>query len=252
MTKITKVKKCKNKIPAFTIGSYNKNPHFWIFFGLIIFVLSVVIISCNDTEDEDRSIGKITIKGIPAYIQINCLPSGSSCKYVQNKLQHVPECEFKDIPDRKTFTVYFNASNFQTSADGMPECKGLVRVVDSMLQQDGTLTIVMELTEPNPRISMNPASEMPPWSGTAKYFSVYITPEDTRPYNIDAIWAKGGYTFNKSKATIDWRNLVNMRNPLLNMDIQNETLYSEIVHMDPEILSDCLDPCINPYCHCKE
>ena len=185
-------------------------------FTLICF-LSFCIIGCNN-EIEDRSIGRITITGIPSHIPINGQPGEEP---------------------RRTFTIYFNASNFQTSREGLPEAKGLVRIDDSMsLQPDGTYTIVMDLELPNPGIAEPPNSNHGPWSGTARYFSVYITPQDTLPFMHNAIWAKGGYTFNDSKATIDWRDMVNMRNPVLNMREQNITLYAQIVHMDPEINSE--------------
>ena len=206
MTKIKKVTNCKTDF-LFKI----------ICFSIIILILGVSFIGCSDINEDDRSIGRITITGIPAKIPIN------------RNLQE---------PARDTFTLYFNASNYQTSREGLPEAKGLVRVNDEdkfILQQDGTYTVIVDLELPNPENNMDPTLYHGPWSGTAKLFSVYITPQDTLPFQVDAMWAKGGYTLNKSKSTIDWKDLVNLRNPVLNMVEQNTTLYTEIIHNDPKV-----------------
>ncbi|MDR3019387.1 MAG: hypothetical protein LBU66_00615 [Treponema sp.] len=189
---------------------------------------------CNEEElpgGDDYNIGKITITGIPAVISVN---------------------DNTEADPKETFKVYFNASDSMDEAKP-PKAKGLLKIEEKMKQSNGTYTVTINLQKPNPNIGDNnnyiPNPDNPnhptgSWSGTANYFSIMISPQDTSEHGVDAIWAIGGYTLNKGKAQIEWngKGMQDFRNkalpPTLKLDEKTLALYNDIVCKDPEITSE--------------
>jgi len=185
----------------------------------IFLFLFIFFTGCKE-EPEDYSISEITITGIPAQIPV----FGN------------------DSVLNDTFKVYLNASNSQSEND-LPVAKGLVKVTEAMKQADGTYTVTIKLQKPNPADNKDPNLDTDPWSGTANYFSVVISPKDVSA-GAETIWVKAGLTLDKGKENSVWDSTVFMdfresmrKNPEDNMGfaIKTKALYNEIVCRDPDI-----------------
>jgi len=184
----------------------------------IILFLCIFFAACDDGQEEDYSIGEITITGIPA--QIPVLGNES----VKNN----------------TYKVYLNASDSMKENEP-PAAKGVMVITPAMKQDDGTYTVVIKLQKPNPADEPDPNYDTGPWRGTANYFSVMISPDTITADGANAIWAKGGTTLNKGKARYNWetKGFMDFRDPALSeaMEFPQKTkaLYDDIVYKDPEI-----------------
>ena len=92
---------------------------------------------------------------------------------------------------------------------------GVMKFTEDMLQEDGTYTVTLQLRKPfrgDPDVPYFTGSE--PFYGTARYFSIMITPQDVSVYKQDSIWIKGSIDpLNISKSKIDWdkSGLISMR-----------------------------------------
>jgi len=174
---------------------------------------------CDDNaQEEDISIGEITIYNIPENIPV-----------FENDTVTVP-----------AFKIYLNASNSQSEKDP-PAAKGVAKVSEGKLE-NGKYTVTIQLKKPNPQDELNPNFDTDPWFGTASYFSVVISPQDVAIHGVNAIWAKAGTTLNKGKKSCDWNNLMNFRelikrDPEDKMEFAKKTkaLFTEIVCKDPDI-----------------
>ena len=187
-----------------------------------IAVLSVLLILCVTAcpePEEDYNIGEITIYNIPANIPV----LGKSAII------------------SPTFKVYLNASN-SMSADDEPEAKGLALIssgVSNAVSQ--TYSVTMQLQNPNPPDEPDPNYDTGPWSGTALFFSIMISPQYVTEDEDNIIWVKAGTTLDKGKSRIDWSAsppLINFRNPDLPGTFAGETrsLYEEIILKDDDII----------------
>ena len=194
-------------------------------FAVLSVALILLVSGCGDSPSGDIDIGEITITNIPARIFV-WDPATNSATEASNP----------------TFKVYLNASDSMEPTDP-PAAKGLVRVSPQMLQSDGTYTVTIQLQNPNPAFgepgySANPNMNTGSWSGTARYFSIMISPQNTVPHGVNAIWAKGVNNLDRGKRTISWddRTFVNFR--ISNMPAMKDreaSLYNDIVRFDPDI-----------------
>ena len=172
--------------------------------AVILFAFAFFI-GCKDDSEEDVSIGTITITGIPAKILVN----GSNPK--------------------DTYKVYLNASDSQSEND-LPVAKGVAKTDPDRKQANGTYIVIINLQNPNPPGDKNPNLYTGPWSGTARYFAVVISPQTV--HGVDTISAKAGFTLNKGKAVCNWDSLIDLRTAYPE---KINALYRDIVSEDDEI-----------------
>lgn len=197
--------------------------------------LCIFFIACEEGDD-DYSISEITIYNIPKKIKVQ----GSD-----------PE-EAND-----TFKVYMNASNSK-AADVLPVAKGVAKITGDKSESDNrytvksesndTYTVTMKLQKPNPKNGDDPTRETGPWSGTASFFLIVLSPQldsdDLKDCaGVKKIWAKTGFTLDIGKERCNWKNdkiFINFRNPALSdamgLDKKTEELFKGIVMQDPEII----------------
>ena len=186
------------------------------------FLLLVVCFSgCQDEPEEDYSIGEITIYNIPSGITVFGADSNDTSP---------------------TFKVYLNSSDSQSDEDwDAARCKGWAKVSEGK-SENGKITVTIQLLCPNPPEEDNPNYLSEPWSGTARYFSVMISPAEITEDGVNAVWVRAGTTLNKGKKNCDWNSLMDFRVLMENdpddvMEFAKKTyaLYSDIVCKDPEI-----------------
>ena len=201
-------------------------------------LLAAGLAACPPEPEADLSIGAITIYNIPVVIEVN------GNETVKNN----------------TFKVFVSASNDQ-EADKPPVAQGFMLIEDDMLQADGTYTITIPLRipvinlkplpdgSPNPNNppghvydpNLDPNDDLGPWRGTAAFFSVMISPQVTTKvltdWEEDAIEAKGGFTFDRSKERLNWMDsgLMPFRDHPKLLGEQNRALYTDIILRDPQL-----------------
>jgi len=180
------------------------------FYPICALFLCILFAGCGDDEEEDYSIGEITITGIPSQIPV-----------YKN-----------DVVKNNTFKVYLYASNSQSEND-TPVAKGVAKF------SGGSVTIQLQYPSSD---KDKPTANTDPWSGTANYFSVVISPEYVSTDKENAIWAKAGLTLNKDKRICDWNSLMDFRmlmeSPLDSDSFytnKNKALFTDIVCKDTEI-----------------
>jgi hypothetical protein len=190
----------------------------------IIIIISLIfplfLASCDEEQEEDLSISQITISNIPAQIAA-AVGSGSNT----------------------TFKIYLNASDSQ-SEDDAPVAKGVAKISDGT-QINGKYTVTINLQNPNPADEKDPNFDTGSWSGTAKYFSLMISPQ-TVPASEgwNSVWVKAGTTLNKGKKSLDWNStsLMDFRTLIANDPddtsgflLKLKALFNDIIPEDPEI-----------------
>ena len=184
--------------------------------------LCIFFTACEE-EEEDYSISEITIYNIPAQIP------------VYNGLN-------PPTASNPTFKVYLNASDSK-GADDIPVAKGLAKI--SGEPENGTYTVTMRLQKANRVNGMNPNLPTDPWSGTASFFLIVLSPE-TVSSNISTgvkmIWAKTGFTLDIGKENCNWKDnkiFIDFRNPILSegMGLAAKTidLFEGIILQDDDI-----------------
>ena len=192
---------------------------------------------CLANPDDDISIGEITIRNIPVKIPV----------------------KGKEHIEHDTYKVYLNASNSQ-DADKPPVAQGMAFLSDSMLKDDGTYTVTLTLRKPiinlkpsgdgtpNPYNppghiydpALNPNDDDGPWSGTAYFFTVFISPQFKTEDGVNGIWVKANADgLNKGKKNCDWGiDFLDFRSNVLGEDFFNtraQAIYDDIVGRDPDI-----------------
>ena len=190
-----------------------------------LLLLAVFFIGCGEEPSDDIGIGEITITNIPAQIFVWDPDTGAASTSVSNP----------------TFKVYINASDSMEPSDP-PKAKGLAYISDGV-QTGSTYSVSIPLQYPNPGFNQpgynpNPNLETGPWHGTARYFSIMISPEDITPHGINAIWAKGVNNLDRGKETISWtaRTHVNFRGQTSQaMKAREEALFNDIIMNDTEL-----------------
>ena len=188
-----------------------------LLYSLCVFLL-LCITGCSDEPEDDYSIGEITIYNIPAVLTVNGNGSVSA----------------------PVFKVYVNASKTQSENDP-PTAKGLALISTGTLE-NGKYTITIPLQKPNPKSEDDPNYPTGSWSGTATWFSVMLSPQNTAADGVDAVWIKGGDNLNKGKKSLNWENdsLINFRDSLLSgmgLPAKALALYNDIVCKDDDIIS---------------
>jgi hypothetical protein len=182
----------------------------------ITLVFCVFFAGCDDSQEEDYSIGEITIYNIPENIPV-----------FGNESVTAP-----------VFKIYLNASNSQSENDP-PAAKGVAEASKGT-RVNGKYSVTIQLQKPNPKDEPDPNFDTGPWSGTASYFSVVISPQNVTD-GVDTIWVKAGTTLNKGKKNCDWDSLMDFR---ALMSIENDpmefakkanALFTDIVSKDPDI-----------------
>ena len=192
-------------------------------FSALVSILTLCLFSisflagCPEEVTEDHSISEITIYNIPEYIKVNGNPAESA----------------------PAFKVYVNASDSQKDTDP-PAAKGLAKVSDDDFDPNThTYTVTIQLQKPNPKDETDPNYNTGSWSGTAKYFSVMISPEYRTEDRDNAVWAKGSLLpLNKGKKLCNWDGLLSFRGQdILNIGYTQKTraLYNQIIIHDTEL-----------------
>ena len=177
-------------------------------------IITILCLSgCPQNAEEDISIGEITIFNIPAEVPVKGKSTSSP-----------------------VFKVYLNASDSQSEFDPSV-ARGLTLISQGTLDSNkNTYTVTIKLIKPNPENNMDPDLKTDPWSGTANYFSVMISPKSVKGEGENAVWIKGGYTLTKGKANCDWDSLINFRETTLpGIPEKASALYRDIILNDSMI-----------------
>ena len=190
-------------------------------------LLIVLASGCGEDPAGNKDIGEITITHIPADIPV-----------------WDPETNANSSQANPAFKIYINASDSMDPTDP-PKAKGLAFILDGV-QTGNTYTVTIPLQNPNPGFGEDdydpdPTIGTSPWSGTARYFSIMISPENTVPHGLNAIWAKGVNNLDRGKQTISWNNptFVNFRGQTAQaMKDREAALFSDIICSDPYITTD--------------
>jgi hypothetical protein len=176
---------------------------------VIILFLCIFFTGCKE-DPEDYSISEINITGIPA---------------------RIPEFKNESVL-KNIYKVYLNASDSQSENDP-PVAKGVKQITADMIRVGETYTVTINLQNPNPSNIKNPNLDTGSWSGTAKYFSVVLSPQDVTG-GVNTIWVKAGLTLDKEKKNCDWNSLMDLR-ILPGYSSKINALYKDIVCEDPTI-----------------
>jgi len=173
---------------------------------------------CADEPEtaDAKSISKITITDIPVQIPIK-----------------------DEAGENLTFKVYLNASNTD-NANVPPVAKGTALISNGTLNKsNNTYSVTLQLQNPNPISEDDPDYDSGSWSGTARYFSVMISPQRLYGKGVNATWMKASTTaLDKGKSTTSWESLLDSR-LLANLFVgKPEALYAGITAKDPDIIKD--------------
>jgi len=186
-----------------------------VLLGVLVLTLIFGLMGCEDDDGGKKKetiepIGEITITNLPANIPV----------------------DGKDGTSNPAFKIYLNASDSQSESE-LPVAYGLAKFSEETLTDDGKYSIKIQLRKPNsPGTDPNTTTE--PWTGTAKYFSVAICPENLNGEGINAIIVKGSMTpLNKGKETCSWDSLLDLRK--MDMISKIQALYDGIIVNDNEI-----------------
>jgi hypothetical protein len=132
-------------------------------------------------------------------------------------------------------------SNLPSTVKGQPAYKVYVYVTDSMSSSDapkaqgaalldGASSITLQLYEPPPDYKgKDPDEHGAEWSGTARYFSVIVSPRNAP--GQDAILIRGGLTFDRLSRDCDFSRLMSIsESPFF--DSRTEAVYNGIIRAD--------------------
>jgi len=183
-------------------------------FAAVCLLFALCFAGCGEDKPEgDYSVSAITIHNIPLQIPVR----------------------YNETEKNDTFKVYLLASN-SMNPDDLPVAKGLVTVTPDMLVDGTSYTVTIDLQKPNAKRGDDPNLPTGPWSGTASFFSIVISPKPAD--KVEDIWVKAGMTLNKGKENMDWggSGLLDSRSSgSLITPKQVDALYKEVVSLDPEI-----------------
>ena len=176
--------------------------------------------------DDDKSISEVTIYNIPAEIPV----------LESNPRVYTP-----------SYKIYLNASDSQDDKDP-PKVKGVALISDGVFDAaTGTYTVTIKLQKPNkPGGDENPNNDTCSWSGTANYYSLMLSPQDTSVYGQNAVWAKGSMeSLNKERRRIDWSGATDLKDftkyiesgEMSYLDFRGKlkALYDRCIWNDPDI-----------------
>ena len=223
------------------------------------------VTGCPEELDEDFSISTMTIYNIPAEIPVlvkNPNPFDKSYQWPNESTIYNP-----------VYKLYLTASN--TMDDDKPAvAQALIKLTPDMLQENGTYTVTFELRKPiinlrnrpdgsanpyNPTNNGNngfyipeldPNEDLGPWSGTANYFSVLLSPQDVSVHGQNSIWivSPGQRSLNRDLKNCDWNTSLNVvdfsaaivANQLLFMKLEEKmkALFEDMVCRDPDIITE--------------
>ena len=232
----------------------NRSVMFMLFtvFISVMCLTALCLFGClGEDQGEDRSVNSITITGIPEFIAVDnprCNKKGHDCLTRDRPCRGESDPYYRDYDvDKKSspFSIYINVSDHMDHTDKngnllLPVAKGYAQFTEAELDPvKRTYTITVNFMDPNPGFGMppyNPSDK--PWKGTAKYFSVSISPYDITEYGLDEVWVKGGLTLNKGKETIDWSRFIDFRKTgTIDYSYQADELYKLIISADKNIES---------------
>jgi len=200
--------------------SYNEmSVLFRVIFFQVISLFLLFCFGCEDETKEDLSIGEITVYNLPDNINVY----DSDAK------------KYKEDVTHPAFKIYLNASNSDNASDP-PVAKGLAKFSEGTLK-NGKYSITIKLQKPNKPEETNPNKDTGPWSGTARYFSITICPEEITADKVNVIHMKASMSqLNKGKANCDWEKLLDLRK--LGYFAKIQDLYDGIIVKDPDIKGD--------------
>ena len=185
---------------------------------------------CSPEPEDDYSISKITISNIPEKIPV-------SVGY--------PEPPPLVTTYNDTYKIYLNASDYM-EADKPHKAQATALIADGDFDAaSGTYTITLELRKPIlGAYGADPDENDGPWSGTANYFSVVLSPRDVSADGQRAIYIKASdKALNRGMANIDWtKDLTVDFNKaiaegvtIMNLAEKAERIYEDIVLKDDAI-----------------
>ena len=197
-------------------------------------ILILFFSGCKEPSDPDAfETTSITVSGVPKTIPA-----------------------FSGSPAAPTFKVYIYATDEVTNQK-KPKAKGVTRISDTakVIDNGDTYTVTIDLGQIHsnfkegrpghnpalPEYDPNPNPWYGAWSGTAKVFTLVISPEDTLEYGRFSIWMRGGFDLNIDKKNMVWSELMNFRLRQTGQAIgQNFALnewqfYHDNICWDPEI-----------------
>jgi len=191
--------------------------------ALTLCLLALCFTGCPPalTPLEEVDISQITIHGIPARFP----------RHGSNPPVYLT-----------TFKVYLNASN-SMEVDDPPVAKAVARISEGIFDEaTQTHTLTLRLQNPNPDYDNDPNLDTGPWSGTARFFSVMISPQNLEGQGVNSLWIRADYDLHRGKSNIGWSDLsVNFRSAilvdLLNLAPRAQALYQDIIRNDNEIVS---------------
>jgi hypothetical protein len=207
-------------------------------FTLIVGFTIFCITGCSEEPDSDFSICTMTTYNIPARIPV-------LVKNAEKGSDYTPTYN-------EAYKVYLNASN-SMDADKAPEAQAMVKLSPAMLQENGTYTATFELRKPIVNLSgspdynpdLDPNDDRGPWSGTANYFSVMLSPQDVTKHGWNSIYIKASQkSLNKELINCDWNTSLNVdfneaiaagQLQFMNLEGKMQSLYNELVCRDPDI-----------------
>ena len=223
---------------------------------------ALCISGCPGELDDDFSISTMTICNIPAQIPVlvkNPNPLNKSYQWPNENTEYNP-----------AYKLYLTASN--TSDEDKPAAaQALVMLTPDMLEENGTYTVTFELRKPitnlrdrpdgspnpyNPKNNgknghyipeLDPNDDLGPWSGTATFFSVLLSPQDVSVDGQNLIWirASSKKSLNKDLKNCDWNSNLDVdfskaiaKGELLSMDLEKKqkALFEDMVCRDPDII----------------
>jgi hypothetical protein len=162
--------------------------------------LVLIFVGCSESPSDPEPTDKIIITNIPQQI-------GSNSK--------------------DSYKIYVSLSDSQNPSD--PH-----KAQGTELLNGSFDSVTVKLYNPPPPDPNNPHPDPDlhgdPWSGTAQYFSVTISPQTVS--SVDDINARPGLTFNKSKERISWEELLQ---PDLISPPQRQAIYEWIICKDDVI-----------------
>jgi hypothetical protein len=163
-------------------------------------LVALCLAACPPEPSKDISIGEITIFNIP-----------------------------REIGAKDTFRVYLNASDSESENDP-PAARGWA---DAETPSGKHMVTIPLQTPVDASTNPNPTSDTAPWAGTATFFSVMISPASVSGPNDIAV--RAGTPLDKSKARMNWEELLQMSINDAFYSAKVQALYDGLIAYDDDI-----------------
>ena len=182
-------------------------------------LLAICLTGCGGEPEEARPIEQITITRIPIGVPVYDANGEVTTTYPTGK-------------------VYLNASNSQSENDP-PVAMGVVELTPAMMV-GSTYTVTIDLREPVDPPGSDPDDPSAPWNGTARFFSVVISPQDLHGLGAQAIEVRASIGLNHRSEQISWDSFTMNLSKLYDDPFYQskvDTLYIAIVSNDTDYIT---------------